>query len=324
MSRGAACVTPHNGSVTRLELVPVRWTGPLESAALLTAVPVPPRLAASTRGVLRWAPLVGLLLGGPATGVAVLGARWISPLAGAVLAVAVLALLTRGLHLDGLADTADGLGPLRDRERALQVMHQSDVGPFGVVTLVLTLLLQVAGAAALLAADGGWLPLWAAVLVARLAMVRDRPAGRGRRGGLVARPAVGGHGAPRRGWPAPCCSARRCGRRPLLVAVPAGASGCGRPPLRRCLPPSSCTAGDRTPRRDDWRRHGRDVRGGDDGAPADRRRAPDLGARAPPIAVGTMAGMTPRSPAPCSATPSPPSPRATPRPNGLPASGWTG
>ena len=51
-------------------------------------------------------------------------------------------------------------------------MHQSDVGPFGVVTLVLTLLLQVACAAALLAADDGWLPLWTAVLVARLAMAR--------------------------------------------------------------------------------------------------------------------------------------------------------
>ena len=150
----------------------MRWTGPLESAALLTAVPVPSRVAASTRGVLPWAPLIGLLLGGAATGAAVLGTRWISPLAGAVLAVTVLALLTRGLHLDGLADTADGLGSLRGRDRALEVMHRGDVGPFGVVTLVLTLLLQVACAAALLAADDGWLPLWAAVLVARLALAR--------------------------------------------------------------------------------------------------------------------------------------------------------
>jgi cobalamin synthase len=150
----------------------VRWTGPLESAALLTALPVPARIAASTRGVLPWAPLIGLLLGGIATGIAVLGARWISPLAGAVLAVTALALLTRGLHLDGLADTADGLGPLRDRERALQVMHQSDVGPFGVASLVLALLLQVACAGGRVAADDGWSALWAAVLVARLAMAR--------------------------------------------------------------------------------------------------------------------------------------------------------
>ncbi len=150
----------------------MRWTGPFESAALLTALPVPGRLATSTEGVLRWAPLVGLLLGGLAVGVALPFAGWISPLVGAVLAVAVLALLTRGLHLDGLADTADGLGPLRDRDRALQVMHRGDVGPFGVTTLVLTLLLQVACVATLLSAHDGWLPLWSAVLVARLAMVR--------------------------------------------------------------------------------------------------------------------------------------------------------
>jgi cobalamin synthase len=150
----------------------VRWIGPAESAALLTALPVPARAAASTRGVLPWAPLVGLVLGGVATGVAVLGARWVTPWVGAVLAVGVTAVLTRGLHLDGLADTADGLGPLRDRERALQVMHRGDVGPFGVVALVLTLLLQVACIAALIPAGHGWLPVWSAVVVARLAMAR--------------------------------------------------------------------------------------------------------------------------------------------------------
>jgi cobalamin 5'-phosphate synthase/cobalamin synthase len=150
----------------------VRWTGPLESAALLTVLPVPARAAASARGVLPWAPAIGLLLGGVATGVAVLGERWISPLAGAVLAVSVLAALTRGLHLDGLADTADGLGPIRDRKRALQVMRQGDVGPFGVVALVLTLLLQVACLATLLTIDHGWTAVWTAVVVARLAMAR--------------------------------------------------------------------------------------------------------------------------------------------------------
>ena len=150
----------------------MRWTGPLESAALLTILRVPAQAAASTRGVLPWAPLVGLVLGGVAAGVAVAGARLVSPLTGAVLGIATLAALTRGLHLDGLADTADGLGPLRGRERALQVMRQGDVGPFGVVTLLLTVLLQVAAVAALLETDRGWTALWAAPLVARLAMAR--------------------------------------------------------------------------------------------------------------------------------------------------------
>jgi cobalamin synthase len=150
----------------------MRLTGPLESAALLTVLPVPAGARASTRGVLPWAPLIGLVLGALATAVAVVGGRYAGPMTGAVLGIAVLALLTRGLHLDGLADTADGLGPLRARERALAVMHQGDVGPFGVVTVVLTLLLQVACLTSLLPTGAGRLALGTAVLTARLAMAR--------------------------------------------------------------------------------------------------------------------------------------------------------
>jgi adenosylcobinamide-GDP ribazoletransferase len=151
------------------------WAGPAESFALLTVLRVP--TAASARGVLPWAPLVGLVLGALAAAVAWLGARYAGPLVGAVLAVSVLAVLTRGLHLDGLADTADGLGPLRGRERALAVMRSGDVGPFGVATLVLVLLLQVACLAHLLGTDAGWLALPAAVVAARVSMTRTGLAG---------------------------------------------------------------------------------------------------------------------------------------------------
>ena len=57
---------------------------------------------------------------------------------------AVPAALTRGLHLDGLADTADGLGSGKPAEDALRIMKQSDIGPFGVITLLFVLLAQVA------------------------------------------------------------------------------------------------------------------------------------------------------------------------------------
>jgi len=104
------------------------------------------------------APLVGLALGGAAGALAQAGLAVGTPvLVAAVLTVATLALLTRGLHLDGLADTADGLASYQQPVRALEIMKRPEIGPFGVVVLGLVLLAQVAGAAAVLARPG-----WAA------------------------------------------------------------------------------------------------------------------------------------------------------------------
>ena len=71
------------------------------------------------------------------------------PLVLGLLVVGTLALGTRSMHLDGLADTVDGLGSGWDRARALEVMRRGDIGPMGVVALVLILGLQ--------AASIGWL-----------------------------------------------------------------------------------------------------------------------------------------------------------------------
>lgn len=99
----------------------------------------------TVRAALLMAPAVGLALGALAWAVgAVVSARGGGPLVAAVAAVGTLAVATRALHLDGLADVADGLGSARPAEQALEVMRKSDVGPFGVATLVLVLLLQVA------------------------------------------------------------------------------------------------------------------------------------------------------------------------------------
>jgi adenosylcobinamide-GDP ribazoletransferase len=70
-------------------------------------------------------------------------------LVGGLLVVGTLALGTRAMHLDGLADTVDGLGASWDRARALEVMRRGDVGPMGAVALVVVLGLQAAGLAAL-------------------------------------------------------------------------------------------------------------------------------------------------------------------------------
>lgn len=79
----------------------------------------------------------------------------IGPLLAAGLLLAVLALGTRALHWDGLADTTDGLAAGYDRERALTVMRRSDIGPAGVCAVVLVLLVQAAALAALLPSSQG-------------------------------------------------------------------------------------------------------------------------------------------------------------------------
>ena len=120
------------------------------AVTLLTVVPV--RAGRVDRETARWAmtlaPVAGLLVGAAAAAVLVVSG-WLGfgPLLGAALAVGATALLTRGLHLDGLADLADGLGSGRPATEALAIMKKSDVGPFGVVTLVLTLAVQVAAIA---------------------------------------------------------------------------------------------------------------------------------------------------------------------------------
>jgi adenosylcobinamide-GDP ribazoletransferase len=110
------------------------------------------RIDRHTAGIaMSLAPLVGAVLGAVLAG-AGLGLRWLgapAPVAGAV-TVALGVLLTRALHVDGLADTADGLGSYRGPEGALEIMKKPDVGPFGVAAVVLALLIQATAAATLL------------------------------------------------------------------------------------------------------------------------------------------------------------------------------
>ncbi|MGK5641733.1 adenosylcobinamide-GDP ribazoletransferase [Streptomyces sp. URMC 126] len=159
----------------------------------LTVLPV--RLTrwdrAAARGGMLAAPLAGLLVGAcaGATGwlLLLLGT---GPALAAVAATAVPAVLTRGLHLDGLADVADGLGSGKPAEDALRIMKQSDIGPFGVVTLVFVLLGQAAALYGQYAAGGarGALAALVASVAARCALTLAA-----RRGVPAARP--GGLGA---------------------------------------------------------------------------------------------------------------------------------
>ncbi|MEU2793938.1 adenosylcobinamide-GDP ribazoletransferase [Streptomyces sp. NPDC007100] len=119
----------------------------------------------AARGGMLCAPVAGLVVGLAA---AALGTLLLllgsGPLLAAVGTAAVPAALTRGLHLDGLADTADGLGSGKPAEDALRIMKQSDIGPFGVITLLFILLAQVAALAHLY--EQGWAHGAAAAVVA--------------------------------------------------------------------------------------------------------------------------------------------------------------
>ncbi|MCM2418924.1 adenosylcobinamide-GDP ribazoletransferase [Streptomyces sp. RKAG293] len=141
----------------------------------LTALPVTVTRwdRSAARGGMLCAPVVGAVVGLCAAAVGgLLLLLDASPLLAAVATAAVPAALTRGLHLDGLADTADGLGSAKPAEDALRIMKQSDIGPFGVLTLLFVLLTQVACLAALYADSWSHGAAAAAVsaVVARTAM----------------------------------------------------------------------------------------------------------------------------------------------------------
>ena len=137
--------------------------------ALFTIVPVRDAVALTReRAVVavRWFPLIGAGLGAVAALPLAAIRAWAphATLLGAVLALTLLALFSRGLHLDGLADTADGLASRAPAERALEIMRRSDIGPFGVLAIVLTVLIDVA---ALTAVEGSsWRPVAALAVAA--------------------------------------------------------------------------------------------------------------------------------------------------------------
>ncbi|HEY7134188.1 MAG TPA: adenosylcobinamide-GDP ribazoletransferase [Acidimicrobiia bacterium] len=161
-------------------------------------------------GAFAWFPLVGAALG------LLLGSwwwvverAWPRPVAAALVVVADLA-LTGMLHVDGLADSADGLLPHASPERRLDIMRTPDVGAFGIATVAIVLVLQVAALASRAPSILLLVALWGAAraLVASVPSTMHYARERG-----IASPLL--DGAPR--WPAAT----------VLVAVALAGAGAG-------------------------------------------------------------------------------------------------
>jgi adenosylcobinamide-GDP ribazoletransferase len=158
------------GTLTVLPVPPPRTVSPRVAGLAMALAPAAVLPLAAGAAVLSWA---GQVVAAPS-------------LLTAVLVLALLALGTGGLHLDGLADTADGLGVPGGVERRLEVMRRGDVGPLGASALVLVLATEAAALAGLherLAAVDAALVVGLGVLVSRgclaLACGRGVPAARG-------------------------------------------------------------------------------------------------------------------------------------------------
>ena len=97
-----------------------------------------------TSRALRWFPLVGAVIGAMVGGVWWASGEAFPALVAGGLAVVTDLALTGALHVDGLADAADGLLPHADRARRLEIMRAPDVGAFGIAAVGGALLLQFA------------------------------------------------------------------------------------------------------------------------------------------------------------------------------------
>lgn len=133
-----------------------RWPAFLSAVQFLTIIPCGRRAAFDARAALPFFPLGGLLIGTILMGIhTVSGLWWPHPVV-ALLDVVGLAGLTGALHLDGLADTVDGLYGHRPPEQALAIMKDSRIGSMGAISVICCLAAKWAGLAHIV----GPAPIW--------------------------------------------------------------------------------------------------------------------------------------------------------------------
>ncbi|RKP56697.1 adenosylcobinamide-GDP ribazoletransferase [Pararobbsia silviterrae] len=117
------------------------WT----ALGYFTRVPIPKWVgyeAHYLESAARWFPCVGLFVGGIAAGVFALCAHVVAQPVAVLISMAATVLLTGAFHEDGLADCCDAFWGGYTREDVLRIMHDSRIGAFGAIGIVIALLLK--------------------------------------------------------------------------------------------------------------------------------------------------------------------------------------
>lgn len=120
----------------------------LLSLQFLTRIPVPGRYTdpiplADYRQMIKAFPLAGLVVGLCSAFVFSITQLWWGNLLAAAFTVLTIAMMTGAFHLDGLADTADGIFSSRPRERMLEIMRDSRIGTQGALALIFKVVLHI-------------------------------------------------------------------------------------------------------------------------------------------------------------------------------------
>ncbi len=148
----------------------------LAAMQFMTRLPVPASWTADlpvdsyARGVF-WLPVVGLMVGVLCALVFALGQHWFGVPMAALLTVMANGLVTGAFHLDGLADTCDGIFSARQRERMLEIMRDSRIGTNGALALIFAVALRMAAIMALSLHNLGALPFIVSAPVVSRALI---------------------------------------------------------------------------------------------------------------------------------------------------------
>ena len=150
------------------------WAQDLKVAAIFftrVKIPYDGALAlADLKRAWRAVPLIGAAIGAVGGGIFVVAHQvGLPPLAAALLALAATAILTGGLHEDGLSDVADACGG-RDVEQRLAIMRDSRIGAFGTLALIFSVALRAAALIGLARPQSAFLGLIAAHALSRAAI----------------------------------------------------------------------------------------------------------------------------------------------------------